>query len=909
MFAGRITRVPIACDAAAGAAAAARFAPGLRALIAGAAGTSPFLRGLVEREGDWLEGALDAAPETAFADLLAVPDGAPHRTLRTARRRVALLVALADLGGVWGLEAVTGALSDFADRALGLGLDACLAAERARGKLPEGARMTVLGMGKLGAGELNYSSDIDLVCLFDDTGLTPDALDATRRGFIRVTRALCALLSDVTADGFVFRTDLRLRPDASVTPVCLGVGAAERYYESVGRTWERAAYIKARVVAGDADLGAAFLATMVPFVWRRHLDFAAVRDAHDMRLRIREHRGLAGPLRLEGHDLKLGRGGIREIEFFTQTRQLIAGGRDAGLRDRATVPALAALAAAGWIGGDDRVALTQAYGAHREVEHRLQMMADAQTHALPTTPAAFDRLARLMGIGDTADLLASIRARLEAVAARTEGFFAPCAVEPAPDLGPGMAATVDRWPGYPALRSVRGMESFARLKPGILARLARAADPAAALGAFDGFLAGLPAGVQLFALFEANPQLVDLVVDIAATAPALARYLARHADVLDAVIGGAFFAPSPGRAALTAELGAHLAAAGDPEQVLDAARRWMHEVHFRIGVHQLRGLADAFEAGRAYADLAGAVVAALWPHVVRAFAARHGAPPGQGAAVLAMGSLGAGLLHAGSDLDLIVIYDAAGDAVSDGPRPLPARTYYARLAQALVTALTAPTAAGRLYEVDMRLRPSGRQGPVATSLAAFRDYQRAEAWTWEHLALTRARVVAGEPALGAAIEAFREALLAEKSDGATLLPDVADMRARLRSAGPAAPWDAKHGAGGLQDIELLAAATALRAGHPACEVPGQLAAGGLGAADRAALEAAWRLAWRLHAAARLLGERRFDPGSIGEAGRAFVLASTGARDIAALAAALADGAAAADAIIARSLAPASVEPA
>ncbi len=918
-FAARLTRAPIAFDAAAGAEASAAFAdlaPELRALLGATAGCSPYLKGLMTREADWLRAALAQEPEAALAVELArleVPLEALGASLRQAKRRVALLAALADLGGVWPLEAVTGALTALADRAVDLALQRLVAEEIRRGKLPgampEDAAvaggMVALAMGKMGAGELNYSSDIDLICLFDETRYG-DAVQEARAAFVRVTRKMTALLSDLTAEGYVFRTDLRLRPDAAVTPVCLSMGAAEQYYEGEGRTWERAAYIKARPCGGDIAAGARFLTTLTPFVWRRHLDFAAIRDAHDMRLRIRSHKGLHGPIVLEGHNMKLGVGGIREIEFFTQTRQLIAGGRDPSLRVRGTVEGLARLAAAGWVPADDAAALTALYRDHREVEHRLQMVQDAQTHDLPGNPEGFDRLARFLGEGDTARFRACLKDRLTRVASLTEGFFAPGEAEAGPELSQAAQAVVQGWRAYPALRSARAQEIFRRLRPVILKRLAGAADPEAALRAFDGFLAGLPAGVQLFALFEANPQLIDLIVDIAATAPTLALYLSRNAGVLDAVIGGAFFAPWPGRAALQAALAAALAEAADYERKLDAARAWMKEWHFRIGVHHLRGLIDAFEAGGQYADLAAAVVGALWPPCVAEFARKHGAPPGRGAVVLGMGSLGAGRLHSDSDLDLIVIYDPAGVEASEGPRPLAARAYYARLTQALVTALTVPMAQGRLYEVDMRLRPSGRQGPVATSFAAFRDYQRGDAWTWEHLALSRARVLAGDGVLGAEVEAFRRALLAEKSGGATVVADVADMRARLAAAqGAAAFWDAKRGPGRLMDIELLAQMLALQSGAPARAVEPQLRAGaraGLLPDDaEAALLAAYRLCWRLRCATKLLGNTSVE--SLGGGARAMILRETDAPDMDSLAARLAAVTTAAAAVVERRLSP------
>jgi len=881
--------------------------PAMAELIAGAAGSSPYLAMLLRREAAWLRQVWDDEPEETLEalarDLPAGDATALKPALRVAKGRAALLIALADLGGVWALAEVTRALSGFADHALALALDAALGAEAARGRLPglgAGARaaeagMVVLAMGKMGAHELNYSSDIDLICLYDDERHDPADRDELRAGLIRATRRMCTLLSDVTGEGYVFRTDLRLRPDPGVTPVCLSMDAAERYYESVGRTWERAAYIKARACAGDIAAGEAFLDRLRPFVWRKHLDYAAIQDAHDMRLRIRSHRGLGGRIALEGHDMKLGRGGIREIEFFTQTRQLIAGGRDPELRVRGTVEGLARLAERGWVPEAAASTLTAAYVAHRTVEHRLQMIDDAQTHSLPATSESFDRLARLCGWAETGRFRRDLRERLEEIDALIEGFFAPerpVAGDDTAEAAFSDAAreTMGRWRDYPALRSARAVEIFKRLRPQILAQLARAARPDEALEQFDGFLRGLPAGVQIFSLFEANPQLVELIGDICATAPGLAGYLSRNPAVLDAVIGGDFFTDWPGAPALEGQLARVLAEAPDYEACLDAARRWMHERHFRIGVHQLRGLITPHEAGRQYSDLAGAVLAALWPVVVEHFAQRHGGPPGRGAVVLGMGSLGARAMTAGSDLDLIVIYDAQGAEGSEGRKPLSVTAYYARLTQALVTALSARMAEGQLYAVDMRLRPSGRQGPVATAIAAFRNYQTDEAWTWEHMALTRARVVAGPEDLAGEVEALRRDLLCAKGDAPAVRREIAAMRERIARAADDArianPWEAKLGPGRMQDIELVAQGAALVAGSPERAPEAQLAAGaeaGFLAPDAArALGRAHALLAALNQAGRLLLDRPLDVEAVGEGGRAFLLRATGAEDIEAL---------------------------
>ncbi|WP_050930018.1 glutamine-synthetase adenylyltransferase [Aestuariivita boseongensis] len=914
-----ITRTPRAFDPELGE-AARQAVPGLSKpmgdLIAGTAGSSPYLNGLIHAQADWLPQAL-ADPEGALkAERAALQETAPDElasALRRAKARHALAIALADLSGSWAVDQVTWVLTEFADQATDLALKAALAPLIRRGKLPgqteddleTAAGMTVLAMGKMGAHELNYSSDIDLICLFDETRYDPDDFFEARQSLVKATRNMCAMLSDRTAEGYVFRTDLRLRPDPSVTPVVIAMEAAERYYESLGRTWERAAYIKARPCAGDLAAGERFLKTLTPFVWRKHLDFAAIEDAHDMRLRIRDHKGYVGPINVPGHDMKLGRGGIREIEFFTQTRQLISGGRDPDLRSRMTWQGLATLADKGWVPTDVARTLIDHYRAHREVEHRIQMVHDAQTHIFPNTADGIARVACLMD-SDPADLQNQIKSRLTEVHELTEGFFAGSALKSAPapdadlgDLDPDLLA---RWLTYPALRSERARTLFDRLKPELLARVAKTAKPEETLAALDGFLRGLPAGVQIFSLFQSNHLLIDLLVDIAGTSPALASYLSRNASVFDAVIGGDFFADWKEGAELRDELAEKMARDEDYERKLDTARAWTKDWHFRIGVHHLRGLLDYGREGHYYTVLARAVIQALWPVVIDQFALKHGPPPGRGAAIVGMGSLGSGRMTATSDLDMIVIYDPGEAEYSEGPRPLAARPYYARLTQAMITALTAPMSQGRLYEVDMRLRPSGNQGPVATSLTSFRNYQQDEAWIWEHLALTRAQVVAGPPDLAADIEAFRSELLARPRDLKEVLRAVDDMRKRIADAkAPDGIWDTKTGAGRLQDIDLVAQAASLLSGKGSREVPGSLLAGkavGWLTADEAVeLAKAYWLYVRILYATRLLTPGAVSDDTLGEGALAFLLRASPAENVEALRASLQDHYERVDAIV------------
>lgn len=891
-----IQRVPLAFDLDRADEAVAPFGDlpqDVQDLIHGMAGCSPHLRELLRKEPDLIGLVTDLGPDAVLAGFweeLEGLEGDLKPGFRRIKHKTALLCALCDLSGVWPLERVTGTLTELADRTLDMGLKHLIAKEIERKKLPgmgpddvhDAGGMCVLAMGKMGAHELNYSSDIDLICLFDETRFSPDTYMDARSSFVRVTRNLMALMSEVTADGYVFRTDLRLRPDASVTPVCIAMETAERYYESVGRTWERAAYIKARPCAGDIAAGSRFLQRMRPFVWRKHLDFAAIQDAHDMRLRIRSHKGLGHGFALEGHNLKLGAGGIREIEFFTQTRQLIAGGRDESLRLRGTVEALQALCAAGWVPQEASDHLIAAYRRHRETEHRLQMIGDAQTHSLPS--GDFEQLARFSGWAETDAFREDLTARLTLVAGQTEDFFSPGA--PAQDVS--TKNYLERWRRFPALRSERAVQSFKRLFPPMLERLEEAEDPEGAIGVFEQFISGLPAGVQVFSLFEANPPLGALIVDICAMSPALAAYLGRNAQVLDAVIAGRFFETWPGRDELLVELRALLDKCDDYETKLDTARRWQKEWHFRIGVHHLRAIITAQAAGAQYAELAEVCVAALWPDVEAELARKHGRVPNGEAVVLGMGSVGTEVLTSRSDLDLIVIYDAHGADASDGRRPLAARTFYSKLTQALITALSAPTAEGRLYEVDMRLRPSGQAGPVATSLQAYEIYQKEEAWVWEHMALTRARVLAGPEALAKSVSEVRAKILARGRDEDTVRRETREMRVRLAQAQKGTSrWVVKAGAGGAQDIDLFCQGAALVCGSANPSLAAQIACaeelGWCSHSEGASIYTARTLYWNVSQALRLIDKDGKDPDQMSPAAQRLLLHDTGASSLAQLA--------------------------
>ncbi len=832
--------------------------PDVRAMLAALGGNSPFLAALAIREAAALRRFLAEGPEAvireAVQEVRALALAAPRRTvaatLRRSKRAVALATALADIGGLWSLERVTAALSDLAEATLSAAVAHLLREQHdARViRLPDpdhparGSGFTVLGMGKLGARELNYSSDVDLILLYDPAArlYTGDA-DDLGACFSRVARGLVSLMEERDANGYVFRTDLRLRPDPAATPPAVSLPAAIAYYESMGQNWERAAMIKARPVAGDKETGAAFLAAIRPFVWRRGLDFAAVADIHAMKRRIDAHKGGAlarshDPVaRIAGHNVKLGQGGIREIEFLAQTLQMVWGGRDPTLRVQTTVAALRLLARSGHVPARAAAELVAAYRFLRRVEHRLQMVNDRQTHSLPEKPDEIAHFAVFMGFADARSLARALLRHLDRVRARYAEVF-----ESVPDLpgaptiagqldfsgvdeAPEPAATALRGLGFRdverlvatvrgwqagrirALRSERAREMMRRMLPGVLAALGRQPQPDMAFTRFDALLSRLPAGVQILSMFERNPALLARLTAVLGAAPGLADHLSRYPASLDGLL-------SPEDVSDPAKLlESRLGDARLLEEAIEIIRRVVREEDFAIAVATLEGRLDADAAGLRRTDLADAAIAALLPRVLADFAERHGRVKGGALVVVALGKAGGREMMAGSDLDLMLVYDhPSGVTESHGARVMAASQWFIRAVQAFIGALTAPGADGPLAQVDMRLRPSGNQGPVAVSLASFRHYHAANAWTWERMALTRARVVAGPSALSERVEAEIAAAIAHAGEPDRILRDAVAMRARLaRDLPPDGPWDVKHRLGGQMEVEFVAQALQL----------------------------------------------------------------------------------------------------
>ncbi|HVJ40676.1 MAG TPA: bifunctional [glutamine synthetase] adenylyltransferase/[glutamine synthetase]-adenylyl-L-tyrosine phosphorylase [Dongiaceae bacterium] len=833
------------------------------ALLDAIFGNSPYLGHCLLAESTLFLQVLTNGPDAVFSKVLkrleeeiavTLDDRVAMHLLRRAKRQSALLIATADIARGWSLEQVTAALSDLAETALQATIGLLLRQLHEKGEiaLPDptlpmvDSGLIVLALGKLGARELNYSSDIDLMILFDPDKVDYRGRKTVQECFVRLARNLVRLLQDVTEDGYVFRTDLRLRPDPGSTPLAISTLAAETYYEGMGQNWERAAMIKARVVAGDVISGAEFLRNLRPFIWRKHLDFAAIQDIHSIKRQIhavKGHREVA----VAGHNIKVGRGGIREIEFFAQTQQLIWGGRQPELRVSPTCDAIDVLVRLGRTRPEVAADLLTAYRYLRHVEHRLQMIADQQTQTLPEVGPGLDRLALFCGHRDTAEFSQTLLHHLGQVEDHYAELF-----EEAPSLGSAggkeagnlvftgteddpetvktlqrmgfrdgadVSALIRAWHHgrYRATRSARARELLTELMPQLLDQLAKTADPDMAFRRFDAFLRGLPAGVQLFSLLHLNRSLLSLVAEVMGSAPLLADQVSRAPALLDNVLSAGFFEAVPQAEDLRSDLARQLALANDFQDSLDILRRWAQDRRFQVGVRLLHSAAHIDEAAGSLSDIADTVIAALLPLVEQEFARQHGRLPGNGMAVVALGRLGSREMTVTSDLDLVFIYDIPGDIPdwetigSDGAKPLPPIQYYARLAQRFINAVTALTGEGKLYDVDMRLRPSGNSGPIASGLPAFEKYQSEEAWTWEHMALTRARVIAGAPALQKRLAAALRRVLARRRDIPKLRADILDMRQRIAQQYRSDDlWDLKYYRGGQVDIDFAAQFLQLR---------------------------------------------------------------------------------------------------
>ena len=726
--------------------------------------------------------------------------------LRRAKLAHHMAVAAADLAGEWPVEDVTAKLTGFADAALRAALKAAL---KAKGLKPDG--LFVFALGKMGAFELNYSSDIDVAAFFDAAVFDEGSGEAQDKAN-RVIQETMRILQEQTGDGYVFRTDLRLRPDPSSTPPAVSTRMASLYYESVGQNWERMVWIKARAVAGDIGCAEEFLETLAPFVWRRHMDYWAIADVQAVKRMINSKAGAA--LADDAPDVKLGPGGIREIEFFVQTQQIILGGRDEYLRGRKTLSSLHALVAAKAVETPVAEELSAAYIALRAAEHRIQMLQDEQTHRMPKDKERRTLVARLCGYDDLAAFDEDLLATRTIVSRHYSNLFAeeerktrsaaegnlvftgvdedPGTIATLSSLGfsdpSRVISTIQNWHRgkTAATRTERGRGLLTALLPDLLLNMSRTGEPDTAFLRFTQFFEGLRAGIQTLSMLVAEEALLEDLVTTLAIAPRLSQTLARRPVLLETLVSqnAPEFPPSFDKAM-------------DFESRMDEVRRWKNERAFLIGHRLLHSRLPASQAALAWSDLADTCVRLMADAAAIETARKYGPQPGHWV-VAALGKLGGRELTAGSDLDLLIVFEPSEEGA------LEAGGWFTRFAQRLITAISAETAEGNLYETDMRLRPSGRAGPVAVSLSAFDKYQHNDAWTWELMALTRLRTVAGNETLARRMEEVAcDAIINGKPDEERKA-DILDMRQRLwREKPPRGEWDIKLTEGGLVDLEFV----------------------------------------------------------------------------------------------------------
>jgi glutamate-ammonia-ligase adenylyltransferase len=866
---------------------------------------SPFAAGVMGRQRQWAQSALAmgelerpaAAVQQRLAQVLSEADGEAvfMRALRAFRNREMVRIAFRDVAGWAELDDTLGDLSALAQAC-------CEAALRFAGQRlaqrfgqPRGdngaaAQPIVLGMGKLGGGELNFSSDIDLIFAYTAAGATDGAHSLSNEEyFARLAQQTARLLSERTEDGFAFRVDTLLRPFGSAGAPALAADAMEAYYQNHGRDWERYALIKARPVAGDLAAGKALLGRLQPFVYRRYLDFGAIEALRQLKALIDRDAARRGA----EHDLKLGPGGIRELEFIVQLFQLVRGGRDVRLRDCRLRPVLQRLGEARHLPVPTVQELDRAYVLLRRCENAVQMYADAQTHQLPAEPAARAALGEAVGgIGWLALEAQLAQARRSVADEFARLFAAPAsrqaqagAVAPA-ELWQADAAAVESWLrglgfahrpqdlaqaieqlGKSAL--VRALQDPARTRLyATLARLAADAgvqdDPETALERSLRVVGAVAGRSTYLSLLTESAGARRRLLELCGASPWITGLLAQSPALLDTLLDARLSQQAPGQASGRAELALELSAqaaevdAADTEAAMELLRRYRQEMTLRVAAADLSGALPLVQVSDRLTWLAEAIVSQALAFAQVQQAAFCGAPPAATVpqfAVLAYGKFGSIELGYGSDLDLVFVYDALDpDAPTcGGPRSVPTGEYFVRLAQRIVHLLSARTTSGRAYEVDLELRPSGNSGLVVTSLAGFARYQRESAWTWEHQALLRARTVAGAAPLCAALAAVRAEVLRRPRDAGRLRQEVVNMRARMhagREVRRPGRWDVKQARGGLVDAEFLTQFLCLRdaAGHPQLieftdnwrQLEALSAAGILGAAHKDALLAAER---------------------------------------------------------------------
>ncbi len=807
-------------------------------LLISAAGNSLYLASLLDKYPATALNFIAMGADSSFATLddkfSNESEAALMRNIRHYKQQAALIIALADIAGQWNLQQVTLALSHVATITLNHSFDYLLKHYQAKRSLQvadaeDGCGIIVLALGKLGGDELNYSSDIDLILLYEHTKLSLPNDKAIQRTLNHFAQDLVKLMQLRTAEGYVFRVDLRLRPDPSSTPLMVSTAAAMRYYESVGQNWERAAYIKAKPIAGDIGAGERFLENLKPFIWRKSLDFAAISDIQSIKRQM-DRAFDNTDFTIADYDVKKGLGGIREIEFLAQIHQLIWGGKKPELRSRRTLETYQTLQRLQLLSETEVKTLSANYEQLRHIEHRLQMVQDEQTHTIPVDEEKRTRIAYFCGD----ETLEIFEKSLQEIVRTTHEIYGECFNESDSLAGDGKlsftgvshdsdtiktlqkmgfndaAGVCDKIQSWhrgsvPAMRSRRSRELLTELTPVLLQQMTNQPDADSAFRRFARFFSNLPSGVGLLSLLHSNPQLLETLVTIIGNAPQMAQYLSKHPDWMDALL------TLNHDEILTIDklkpVSHYKKISNRPEEAASWLCRYRCEHEFILGCQVLAGIMPPLATLPILSHIADNAVVSLSQTVIDAFEADYGIIAGCSFAVVALGRLGSNELTFGSDLDLLFLYDAPSDAAeSDGKRSLGVSAYYNRLAQRIIGQLSAMTPEGRLYEVDGRLRPAGKDGPLAVSLTAIQKYYRENAWTFERMALLKQRIIfTTNDKINIA------ALMQHKADAATIKQDALEMRIRLwQQHGTNNEWNVKQSRGGLMDITFIAQVISLQ---------------------------------------------------------------------------------------------------
>ena len=780
--------------------------------------------------------------------------------LRIYRNQEFFRIGTRDLLGYTSVEETTLELATLAEAALQVTYeqvrqDLCHAygevwTEREGKRQPAG--FVVLGMGKLGGQELNFSSDIDLIYLYERDGETSSGGEkgdlTSREFFTRLAQEITHALSDLAFVGRVFRVDLRLRPDGANGPVVNSLPNALLYYESRGQMWERSAFIKARPVAGEKDLGELFLAEIDPFIYRRYLDFTTVEDIKEMKALVQRSLQTKLP---KGINVKLGRGGIREIEFFTQVLQLIHGGKDPGVREKNTLKALDRLIEARYTSASEGKALQDAYRFLRTVEHRLQIYQDGQTHTLPTDEDSIGTLARRLRYHlqqDPGNEVKQFQEDLYRHTAVVQEAFAHLFYTPQEEIrkqsdeeSEALLRELDyeeRTLGrlqqlgfhditesYQHLRLLRNGPPHSRssprrkkilytLAPALVHEICHSADPDLALSHMADFIATIGTRSSFLSLLLENPSTLRVLVGLFGTSEYLSRFFLRHPELLDNLVRVDLVQIDKDKATMAAELGSRLAASSLYEEQLDILRCYRNEEFLRIGVNDIHGLLDSAVVSRQLSHLAEVSLEGAYQNALAALLAQYrmDTPPGH-LAVIGMGKLGAEELNYNSDLDLIFIYQPEEGQAAHS---LTAHEFFTRLAQRLITTLQVRTKEGYVYKIDTRLRPSGRAGSLVSSLDAFINYHQSSSQLWERQALIKARAVAGDTTLGAQVDKIIEEYVYNSSLTSSGIAEIHRLRMRMEeelAQEHKGHLNIKTGRGGIVDIEFLTQMLQLRHGH------------------------------------------------------------------------------------------------